>query len=130
MLLRKIDYYGQLTVCMLMFASIPVLYFYGPLLGLLILGCWQLLSAAGNTFPFLRYGRSKQICTYWRWTGFVLAALFLCIPLSRYLNPDDVQVLGAIAIISSIPLSIYYLRIYKALIDNIKMKNELRALVR
>jgi hypothetical protein len=130
MLLRKFDYYGQCILAVMMFISIPILFFYGFLAGLFVLGCWQLLSAAANTYTFLLHGRSRLICNYWRWTGIVMAFLFLCIPLSKVFNPDDVQVLGVIAIIASIPLAWYYLRIYYRLIQFMKAKTELGALIR
>ena len=130
MLLRKIDYCGQCILAVTMFISIPVFFFYGFLSGLFVLGCWQLLSAAINTFTFLLHGRSRQICQYWRWTGIVMASLFLCAPLSNVFNTDDVQVLAAIAIIGSIPLGWYYLRIYYRLIKHIEAKMELGALIK
>lgn len=130
MLLRKIDYYGQCILGILMVVSLPVLYIYGFMAGLFLLGCWQLLSAAANTFSFLAQRHGRQICNYWRFTGIVMALLFLCIPLGRMFDPDDVQVLGGISILASIPLGVYYLKIYRGLIDHIHLRDELQGFIR
>lgn len=130
LLLRKADYYIEFILGVLMLLSIPVLFFYGFLSGLFVMGCWQLFSASVNTNSFLTAGFSKQICTYWKWTGVVMALLFLCIPLSRLFKPDDVQVLGAIAICGSIPIAIYYLAIYKKLIAHFELREELSGIIK
>jgi hypothetical protein len=130
MLIRKLDFYGQCILAIIMLISIPMLLFYGFMAGLFLMGCWQLLSAAANTFAFLLHGRSRQICIYWRCTGIVIAILFICIPLSEFLDPDGVQVLAAIAIIASIPLAWYYLKIYYRLIHHIEVRSELQALIK
>jgi hypothetical protein len=130
LLLRKTDYYIEFVLGILMLLSIPVLFFYGFLAGLFVMGCWQLFSAAINTNSFLTAGFSKQICTYWKWAGVVMAFLFLCIPLSELFKTDDVQVLGAIAVAGSIPIAIYYIIIYKKLIDHFELRQELSGIIK
>ncbi|HEX7906276.1 MAG TPA: hypothetical protein VF487_20520 [Chitinophagaceae bacterium] len=126
----KIDYYLQYGLCILLFLSIPVLFLYGFMAGLFILGCWQLLSAALTTPCFLKSGQSKIIFTYWKWTGLILALLLLYIPLSILFDTDDLQVIGVIAVIGSIPVAFYYLLIYKRLIDHLSIKKEIAGIIK
>ena len=128
--LRRIDYAAQYFLGVIMVLSLPVFFAYGFLAGLLLLGSWQLFSAFFNTSSFLRSGLGRQICNYWKFTGLVFAFLFLCIPLSRLFNPDDVQVLGAVAIAGSIPVAVYYMVIYKKLIGHFALRHELSGLLR
>jgi len=126
----KIDYYSQYGLCILMFLSIPFLFLYGFMAGLFMLGCWQLLSAALTTSCFLKAGQSRIIFTYWKWTSLILALLLLCIPLSILFDPDDLQVIGVIAVIGSIPVAFYYLLIYKRLIDHLSIKKEIGGIIK
>lgn len=126
----KIDYYLQYGLCILMFISIPVLLLYGFMAGLFILGCWQLLSAALTTPCFLKTGQSRMIFTYWKWAALILGLLLLCIPLSILFDPDDLQVIGVIAVIGSIPVAFYYLLIYKRLIDHLSIKKEIGGIIK
>jgi len=130
LLLRKIDQSAQLVLGVIMLLSVPILLWYGFLTGLFLLGFWQLLSASLNTAGFLNNGLGRQICTYWKFTGLIFASLFLCVPLSKLFNPDDVQVLAAIGIAGSVPVAVYYLRIYKKLIDELSFKTELEGLIK
>jgi hypothetical protein len=127
---RRIDYYGQVLLGTLMIISTPILLFYGFLAGLFILGWWQLFSALLNTSTFWNAGYSKQIINYWLWTAIDLGALFVTIPLSRFFNPDDVQVIGGIAIVCSTFIAIYYLRIYRRLTDKLYLRKELKGLIK
>lgn len=130
LLLRKTDYYIQYITGIIMLLSIPVLFFYGFLAGLFIMGCWQLFSASINTTGFLSAGLSKYICTYWKWTGIVMACLFLCVPLAELFKADDVQVLGGVAVVASIPVAIYYLFIYNKLLAHLELRKELGGLLK
>jgi hypothetical protein len=129
-LLRKADYYFQFAVGIIMLLSIPVLFFYGFFAGLFFMGCWQLFSASLNTSSFLTASLSKEIGTYWKWAGIVMACLFLCVPLTELFNADDVQVLGGIAVAASIPVAIYYLFIYKRLLAHLALRKELGGLLK
>lgn len=130
LLLRKTDYYIQLTLGMIMLVSIPVLFIYGFFAGLFITGCWQLFSASFNTSSFIAAGLSKQIGSYWKWTGIVMACLFLCVPLAELFKADDVQVLGGVAVAASIPVAIYYLFIYNKLLAHLTLRKELGGLLK
>lgn len=130
LLLRKIDYYGQCTLGIIMLLSIPVLFWYGVAAGLFIVGCWQLFSASFNTVSFLHAGMSNQIGTYWKWTGIIIALLFLCYPLSVVFDPDDVQVIAGIAVAVAIPVAWYYLHIYTRLFTHLSLRHELGGILK
>ena len=128
--LRKIDYYGQLVLGSLMILSVPVLLIYGFLAGLFILGCWQLLSAVFNTKAFTHSGHSKQIWNYWICCLADLVLLFLLWLFGGSFNIDYVQVIYWIAIPGSVFIAIYYLKIYKNLIDFFSLRDELDGLTK
>ena len=128
--LRKIDYYGQLVLGSLMILSVPVLLIYGFLAGLFILGCWQLLSAVFNTKAFTHSGHSKLIWNYWICCLADLVLLFLLWLFGGSFNIDYGQVVYWIAIPGSVFIAIYYLKIYKNLIDFFSLRDELDGLTK
>lgn len=128
--LRKIDHGFQTTLGIIMILSLPVLLLYGFLAGLFLMGFIQLISAVSNTSAFLANGMGPQICNYWKYTGLVIASLFICVPLAEIFNPDDVQVIGAFGIAGAVPVAAYYLHIYKKLIGHLSFKNELGGLIK
>lgn len=130
LLFRKIDFYGELTLGIIMILSIPFLFIYGFLCGLFIMGCWQLLSASLNTRCFIESGHSRPIASYWKWTGVLIAMILACFPLSGIFDPDDAQVLGGIAIASSVPVAAYYIFIYYELIETLKLRKELSGIIK
>jgi hypothetical protein len=130
LLLRKIDYSAQIVFGVLMLLSIPLVFIYGFLAGLFLLGGWQLISAALNTTCFLKNSLVTDICMYWKCTGLVFACFFLCVPLVEIFDEDDVQVLGGAGLIASIPLAVYYLHIYGKLLGNLRLRNELSSLIK
>ena len=125
MVIRKIDLYFQVSLGIIMIASIPFLFFYGFGAGLFILGCWQLLSSAINTYGFLHHDLGKQIKKYWIYTGTVLFILLCCVPLSKWFDPDDVQVIFWSGTACSIPIAVYYMIIYNRLIKKLEFRKEL-----
>jgi len=129
-LIRKIDYYGQLILGSLMLLSIPVLFFYGFLAGLFILGCWQLLSAVFNTKAFVHSGHSSQIWTYWSCCIADLAILFLSWYIEKTFDTGSVQVFYWIAMSGAVLIAIYYLKIYKDLIQFFLLRDELDGLTK
>lgn len=122
----KTDYYGQIVLIVISILSTVFLYYFGPMLGLFILGCWQLISAAVTTSSFCKNGLKQKVNRYWVYTGVILLLIFLCWPLSQVFDPDDVQVVFWIAFTMSIPLAFYYISILNKLIQNIELaeKNE------
>lgn len=129
-LLRKIDYYIQIFIGILMILSVPVLFLYGFLTGLFVLGCWHLFSAAFNTRTYIIIGLSKQVNIYWKWTGLILFILFLSIFLSRSFDQDYMHIPACVAVIGSVPVAIYYLYIYNKMISHISMKKELEGVIK
>lgn len=113
-----------------MLLSVPVLFYFGFPAGLFLLGCWQLLSAFFNTSCFYNNGMGYQICSYWKYAGLIFTLLFVSVPLAGLLNPDDVQVLAAVAVMAAIPVAVYYLKIYKKLIGHLVLRHELGGLIR
>jgi len=129
-IVRKIDYYGQLILGTLMLLSVPVLLLYGFLVGLFILGCWQLLSAIFNTKAFAHTGHSQQIWSYWSCCMADLAILFLSWYFGKTFNLDYVQVFYWIALAGAVFVAIYYLKIYKRLIQFFSLRDELDGLTK
>ena len=129
-ILKKIDYYGQLILATLMILSIPILLLYGFLLGLFVMGCWQLLSALANTHAFISLSQRKQIWLYWKLciADFVLLAggWFT----GQKLNTDTAQFIVGSALAGAVLIAIYYLKIYNKLIDLISLRNELDGLTK
>ena len=128
--LRLIDQRGQLILGILSLFSIPVLFLYGFLFGLLLLGPWQLLSAGLNTAAFIRCGHKKQIVNYWKWTAITLSLIFLTAAASFWGNGDDLQLVGLLVIPGSVAIAIYYLNMYNNLIVHLKLRKELSGLLK
>lgn len=129
-IVRRIDYYGQFLLGALMLLSVPVLLFYGFLAGLFILGCWQLLSAVFNTKAFVLTGHSKQIWSYWSCCIADLAILFLSWYFEKTFKLDNVQVFYWVSLSGAVFIAIYYLKIYKDLIQSFSLRDELDGLTK
>jgi hypothetical protein len=123
--LRKIDFYSQITLGIIMVLSVPVLFLVGFRAGLLILGCWQLISAGLNTSGFINSGHKKEIVSYWKWAGLDLLAISICFPLSALFDPNDAQVFFWIAAGCAVLISAYYWKIYDRLIKHFELRKEL-----
>lgn len=128
--LRKIDYFGQLTLAALMLLSIPILLIYGFLAGLFIIGCWQLISAAFNTNTFIHSGHRKQIWIYWKCCSADFALLFFAWLAGEFFTADLSQVVFWIALAGAAAIAVYYLKIYNNLIQFISLRNELDGLTK
>ena len=128
--LRKIDYFGQLILAALMLLSIPVLFIYGFLAGLFVMGCWQLISAACNTNTFIHSGSRKQIWMYWKCCFADFALLFLGWQTGETATNDLAQVIFWIALAAAAAIAVYYLKIYNNLIQFISLRNELDGLTK
>jgi len=127
---RKIDWYGQMILALLMILSVPFLLLAGFMFGLFIMGCWQLISALLNTHSFIRYGYKKQVFLYWLLCIGDLALFFLSLWLSNFFKRDDMQVITGIAIAGAVAMAAYYCKIYLKLIKHISLKNELAGLLK
>jgi hypothetical protein len=124
-LLRKIDYHGQLILISCMLLSIPIFYFFGVGPGLFVLGCWQIISALANTPMFIHTGYKKQIMIYWTFCIVDLSLIALLFLFEKDLTEDLFLVIFWVAIGTAIFIATYYLRIYYRLIELLFIRNEL-----
>jgi len=128
--LRKIDCYGQLILVSCMLLSVPFLYFFGAGLGLILLGCWQIISALLNTYSFIDTGYKKPILLYWIFCIADLGAIALLLLFESNLTSDAVAVIIWVTIGAAVLIAGYYLRIYYRLIALISLRNELDGLTK
>ena len=130
LLVRKIDCYGQLLLITCMLLSIPIFYFVGFGAGLLLSGCWQLISALANTPAFIHTVYKKQILRYW--TFFIADLFLMAIPLlfEKELTEDTILVIFWTTLGTSVFIAVYYLRIYYRLIELFYLRNELDGLTK
>jgi hypothetical protein len=129
-LIRKIDFYGQLLLASCMLLSIPFFYFFGVGLGLILLGCWQLISAILNTYGFVDSGYKKPILIYWILCFADLGSISLILLFENSLTSDYIMVILWITIGGAVFVAGYYLRIYYRLIELISLRNELDGLTK
>jgi high-affinity Fe2+/Pb2+ permease len=129
-LLRKMDYSGQLVLGVMMLLSVPILFFYGVLAGLFIMGIWQLISALLNTNIFLNSIYKKKILRYWLYCFMDFGLLGLGYIWGTLISEDDAPVIFCIAILGAIGVAIYYLVIYRKLIGFLSIRDELDGLTK
>ena len=128
--IRKIDCYGQLILISCMLLSIPFFYVIGIGIGLILLGCWQLISALLNTPGFFDAGYKKPITLYWIFWIADLGSIIFLWQFESSLTSDCITVLGWIIIAAAVLITGYYLRIYYRFIDLIFLRNELDGLTK
>ena len=131
LLLRKVDCYVQLALAVCTILSLPFFSGIGLLVGLLVIGCWQLTSAALNTYCFNHSGFQKRIRYYW---VFTFVDLLLVVILFYSLNIASIYTvivkLTVAALAAVIGTAIYYWIIYFRLIQFISLRNELDGLTK
>ena len=125
LLIKKIDCYGQLILVSCSLLSIPIFYFLGLGIGLFLLGCWQLISALGNTPGFIHTGYKKQILLYWTFCIVDLSLIAVLFLFEYDLNETLLMTIFWIAIGAAVFIAGYYLRIYYRLIELLSLRNEL-----
>ena len=130
LLLRKIDCYGQMILVPGTLATIPFLYFFGVGLGLLLLGCWQIISALLNTYIFIETGYKKPILIYWILCIADLASISLLLLFENNLTSGFIAITFWISIGAAVFIAAYYLTIYYRLIEHISLRNELDGLTK
>lgn len=130
LVIRKIDCYGQLILISCMLLSIPFFYVIGIGIGLILLGCWQLISALLNTPGFIDAGYKKPITLYWIFCTADLGSIIVLWQFESSLTSDCITVLGWIIIGAAVLIAGYYLRIYYRFIDLIFLRNELDGLTK
>jgi predicted acyltransferase len=113
-----------------MLLSIPIFYFFGLGIGLLLLGCWQLISAIGNTPRFIHTGYKKQILFYWTLCIADLSLIALFFLFESDLARNLIMVISWIAIGAAVFIAGYYLRIYYRLIELLSLRDELDGLTK
>jgi len=128
--IKKIDCYGQLILASCMLLSIPIFYFFGLGIGLFLLGCWQLISALGNTPGFIHTGYKKQILLYWTFCIADLSLIAVLFLFEYDLSETLLMIVFWIAIGAALFIAGYYLRIYYRLIDLLSLRNELDGLTK
>jgi len=130
LLIKKIDCYGQLILVSCSLLSIPILYFLGLGIGLFLLGCWQLISALGNTPGFIHTGYKKQILLYWTFCIVDLSLIAVLFLFENDLSENLLMIVLWTAIGAALFIAGYYLRIYYRLIDLLSLRNELDGLTK
>lgn len=130
LLIRKIDHMVQLVLGTLMLLSLPVLYTYGFMAGLCIMGVWQLVSAILNTYSFIDAGHRRRIRLYWICCLADLMLLALVWISEDLLGTGVVQLVYSIAITGAIGIAVYYLVIYNRVIAAISLRDELDGLTK
>ncbi len=121
LILRKIDWYIQFIIMIAMVASIPLMAFFGFLIGLFALGIIQLLSATMNTSALLRNGFRSRIIRYWLFVVYDLCILFS----AACWGGDIGQITIVIVLICASGIAVYYFLIYKKLIELMEIRKEL-----
>jgi hypothetical protein len=130
MVIRKIDWYSQLILTSCMLLSIPFFSVVGIGIGLILLGCWQLISAVLNTPGFIDAGYKKPITLYWIFCIADLVSILFLWQFESSLTSDCITVLGRITTGAAVFIAGYYLRIYYRLIGLIFLRNELDGLTK
>lgn len=130
LLFRRIDHTGQLVLGTLMLLSLPVLYIYGFMAGLFIMGIWQLISAILNTYSFMDAGHRRKISLYWICCLTDLILLVLVWICEDLLHPGVVKLVYGLAIAGAIGVAAYYLVIYNKFIAAISLRDELDGLTK
>jgi len=130
LLIKKIDFYGQLILVSCMLVSIPIFYFLGLGIGLFLLGCWQLISALRNTPGFIHTGYKKQILLYWTFCIVDLSLIAVLFLFEYDLSETLLMIIFWIAIGTTVSIAVYYLRFYYRLIELLSLRNELDGLTK
>ena len=130
LLIKKIDCYGQLILVTSILLSIPFLYFVGVGIGMIILRCWQLISALVNTPAFVHTGYRKQILVYWTFCIIDLSLIALSFLFENDLTANLLMTIFWIATGAAVFIAAYYLRIYYRLIGFLFLRNELDGLTK
>ncbi|MCW3116144.1 MAG: hypothetical protein JWM28_226 [Chitinophagaceae bacterium] len=120
--LRKMDWYMELGMLIIMIIAIPMLLFYSSLTGLFIPGIIQLVSASLNTTTFMHHGFKREIKKFWLFTSINLPGFLI----GAYLMNGEQTHFFLILLLAGVTIiSIYYLFIYKKLITSLELRNEL-----
>lgn len=111
-------------------ASMAALFGLGLMIGLFIIGCWQLISASFNTKSFIDTGFKKRIIYYWTFAIANLSLVFLTYTIIESASEILSEILAGITLIGAIVIAVYYWRIYFKLIELLSLRNELDGLTK
>ena len=117
--MRRIDLIIQAIIGSISLVSLLTFSFYFWLLGTLILGAWQLVSALLNTIPMLSTTYRTRILLYWVLTILTLSILFL---------RADIAIV--ICMIISWGIAFYYWLMYRSFINYVEFRKELSTLLK
>lgn len=136
--LRKMDANVQTWIGIFVLSLLPLL-FLCPYLLIEIpwyLAClyglagWQPVSAMLNTRAFIKAGLKKSILTYWKWMAIDLVVIFGSLALLGIFDPDDMVVSLWIGLAAYLGIGIYYVHIYKRLVNLLELQHELGGLTK
>jgi hypothetical protein len=113
-----------------MLLSVPFLYFVGIGIGLILLGCWQVISALLNTPGFIDAGYKKPITLYWILCTADLGSIAFLWQFESDFPSGYLLVPGWIPTGAALFIASYYLIIYYRLINLIFLRNELDGLTK
>lgn len=131
LLLRKIDFYGQLLLAGAVLVSLLVLFNGGGFIaGLIFLGCWQVLSAIVNSYSFTQSGFTRRIFLYWISCLTDLVLLFVSCWLELASGHTVAELFFLISFTGAFVVAGYYWWIYYKLIGFILLRNELDGLTK
>ena len=126
LVVRKIDWYAQVIIIIATVVCFPLLLYCGFLAGLFVLGAIQILSAAINTATFIKKGFRNTIIRYWLFVVYDFCILFS----AAYWGGRIGQIVVVVLLIAAAGVAVYYLQIYKKLINNIELRNELAGFIK
>ena len=86
------------------------------LLGMILLGVWQLVSAAIYTSRLQRANKKPLLKTYWKIAGITLIMLFPCFFIEGTSNIFSIIFIASIA--AGFATAVYYLYVYKTYLFN------------
>jgi hypothetical protein len=130
LMVRKIDWYIQVGLSVILIISLPVLFLHGLGWSFCIPGAWQLISSLANTSGFFQTGMKKEIRMYWILAVIDLIIFFSPFFLKSLFDADGSEVLTYAGAVCGIPVAVYYLRVYNRLIQQLKTTEELTGFVR
>jgi hypothetical protein len=131
LVLRKLDYYGQLILAGIIVSSCFILLSNrGFLVGLLFLGSWQVTSAILNSHCFVQSGFTNKIFFYWIFCAAELVLFLLSSWQGLFIGNVGIDILFAVSLAGAFAVAGYYWWIYSRLIAFLFIRDELDGLTK
>jgi len=116
--MRKIDYYGQVTLLVLIVLTALLFYFnksfiFLSLIGLFILGLWQIISALTVSFSHHLKIYKKHIRNYWMACISMLIIFSTVFLVAQFQDRSLINWLFGISTVGGLITAFYYLYLYK-----------------